>query len=41
VANAIDEEELLAEAMSQEDTAKHHRKTPRSVAAQGVFLTSP
>jgi ATP-dependent Lhr-like helicase len=41
VANAIDEEELLAEAMAQEDTAKHHRKATRSVAAQGVFLTSP
>ncbi len=41
VANAIDEEELLAEAMAQEDSVKHSRKATRSVAAQGVFLTSP
>jgi ATP-dependent Lhr-like helicase len=41
VANAIDEEELLAEAMAAPPDAKPNTKSPRSVAAQGVFLTAP
>jgi ATP-dependent Lhr-like helicase len=41
VANAIDEEDLLAEAMGKEAPAKINPKTTRGVEGQGVFLTAP
>jgi len=41
VANAIDEEDLLAEAMGKEAAPKINPKTPRGVPGQVVFLTAP